>query len=111
MRTPARRRVAALLLCALIVPLRPALAQRRSPARVRDFLFAERPLTRPEVAEVVEAASEEVAGRPFSVANTLGVRRMEFMLDAHGHLHFARSPADRVLTEYTARVARYCDDG
>jgi hypothetical protein len=110
MRTPERRRVAALLLCALIVPLRFALAQRSSPVRVRDFLFAERPLTRPEVAEVVEAASEEVAGRPFSVANTLG-ERMEFMLDAHGHLRFARNPADRVLTEYTARVARYCDDG
>src|SRR5262245_47740278 len=92
------------------VSLRPAVAQRSSPARVRDFLFSERPLTRPEVNEVVEAASEEIAGRPFSVANTLGVR-MEFMLDAHGHLHFARNPADRVLTEYTGRAARYCDDG
>ena len=111
MRTRARQRACAVLLCALVVPLRPALAQRSSPARVRGFLSAERRLTRPEVAEVVEAASEEVAGRPFFVANTLGVR-MEFMLDPHGHLRFARDLADRVvLTEYTARVARYCDDG
>lgn len=111
MRTRPRRRACALLLCALVVPLPPALAQRSSPARVREFLSAERRLTRPEVAEVVEAASEEIAGRSFFVANTLGVR-MEFMLDAHGHLHFARNAADRVvLTEYTGRVARYCDDG
>ena len=111
MRTRARRRAFTLMLCALVVPLRPAHAQRSSPARVREFLSAERVLTRPEVAEIVEAASEEIAGRPFFVANTLGVR-MEFMLDAHGHLHFARNVADRVvLTEYTARVARYCDDG
>lgn len=78
---------------------------------MREFLSAERRLTRPEVAEVVEAASEEVAGRPFRLTTRPGVG-LELMLDAHGHLRFARDPADRsVLTEYTARVARYCDDG
>jgi hypothetical protein len=111
MRTRVRRCTVPFLLCALIVPLRPALAQRSSPSRVREFLSTERRLTPPEVAEVVEAASEYVAGRPFRLTTTPGVG-LELMLDAHGRLHFARDPADCcVLTEYTGRAARYCDDG
>jgi hypothetical protein len=111
MRTSASRRAVAFLLCALVGLLRPALAQRSSPSRVRDFLSAERRLTPAEVAEIVEAASAEIAGRPFRMRTTPGVQ-LEFMLDAHGHLHFARATGDpSVLTEYTGRAARYCDDG
>lgn len=111
MRTRVRRCTVAFLLCALIVPLRPALAQRSSPSRVREFLSTERRLTPPEVAEVVEAASEYVAGRPFRLTTAPGVG-LELMLDAHGHLRFARDLADRsVVNEYTGRAARHCDDG
>jgi hypothetical protein len=111
MRTRVRRCTVTFLLCALIVPLRPALAQRSSPSRVREFLSTERRLTPPEVAEVVEAVSEYLAGLPFRLTTAPGVG-LELMLDAHGHLRFARDLADRsVVNEYTGRAARHCDDG
>jgi hypothetical protein len=102
---------AAAAACALAVGAGAPAAQQLDHAAWRTRLGESRPLGSSEIDQLLEAARLAAGGRPFHFTAERGGFASDIVVERDGHVHYIRSQfsGGEALTEFTGRIARYCD--
>jgi hypothetical protein len=70
-----------------------------------------RPLGPAEIEQLLDAARLAAGGRAFHLTAERGGFASDIVVERDGHVHYVRSQSasGEVFTEFTGRIARYCD--
>jgi hypothetical protein len=97
--------------CALAVAAGNVSAQQLDRAAWRTRLGESRPLGPTEIDQLLDAARLAAGGRAFHLTAERGGFASDIVVERDGHVHYIRSqsPSGEAFTEFTGRIARYCD--
>jgi hypothetical protein len=82
------------------------LAQQPDPTTVQR-LAETRPLSTTEIDQVLDRVRQVSGGRPFHL--TGDAIAADILVERDGHVRYVRGAGGGTFTEYTGRIARYCD--